>query len=116
MSMDKDTAKSWYQKLVATIPELALKGATTPYTSLNGNMYSYLGDNGLALRLPTDARTVFLATYVTTLYVSHGVTQKEYVTVPDTLLEKTAELQQYFAASFEYAKTLRPKPTTKRKR
>ncbi len=115
MGMDKDTAKTWYQKLVATIPEVTLKGATTPYTSLNGNMYTYLGDNGLALRLPAEARAEFLATYGTTLYVTHGVTQKEYVTVSDSLLEKTQELQKYFALSYEYAKTLKPKPTTRKR-
>jgi hypothetical protein len=36
---------------------------------------------------------------------------KEYVTVPDGLLEKTKELQKYFEMSYEYAKTLKPKAT-----
>jgi hypothetical protein len=78
-------------------------------------MYSYLGENGLALRLPSQARTEFLTTYRATLYVAHGVTQKEYVTVPDTVLENTSELQKYFSASFEYAKTLKPKPTRRKR-
>jgi len=37
--------------------------------------------------------------------------QKEYVTVPTDLLAKTDELAPYFQVSFDYAKTLRPKPT-----
>jgi hypothetical protein len=46
-----------YEKLVATNPKIERKGATVPYTSLNGNMFSYLSKAGkLALRLPTEPR------------------------------------------------------------
>ena len=38
---------------------------------------------------------------------------KEYVTVPEGLLPKTKELEEYFKASYDYAKTLKPKPTRK---
>lgn len=30
----------WYEKLVATNPSVERKGATHPYTSLNGHMFS----------------------------------------------------------------------------
>ena len=96
---------------MATIQEAQLKGAKMPYTSMNGNMYSYLGENGVALRLPASAREEFLATYQTTLYHAHGIIQKEYVTVPRDLLAKTDELGPYFQVSFDYAKTLKPKAT-----
>jgi hypothetical protein len=49
--------------------------------------------------------------YQTTLYHAHGIVQKEYVTVPAELLVKTDELAPYFQASFDYAKTLKPKAT-----
>jgi hypothetical protein len=50
-----------YEKLVATNPNVELKGATVPYTSLNGHMFSYLSKEGkLALRLPADERAAFL--------------------------------------------------------
>ena len=46
-----------YEQLVATIPGLARKGDTVPYTSVNGHMFSYLTKAGtLALRLPKEAR------------------------------------------------------------
>ena len=109
--MDFDEARERYAELVATIHEAQLKGAKMPYTSMNGNMYSYLGENGVGLRLPVDAREEFLARYQTTLYHTHGIVQKEYVTVPAELLVQTGELAPYFRASFEYAKTLRPKAT-----
>jgi hypothetical protein len=109
--VDFEEAQGRYADLVATIRDAQLKGAKMPYTSMNGNMYSYLGENGLALRLPADARDEFLAKYQTTLYHAHGIVQKEYVTVPAELLAKTDELAAYFRVSFDYAKTLKPKAT-----
>lgn len=104
-----------YEKLVATNPDVERKGATHPYTSLNGNMFSYLHPRGaVALRLPADEREKFLKKYKTTLFEAYGVIQKEYVTVPDDLLTKTKELQKYFEISYQYAQTLKPKPTKKK--
>jgi TfoX/Sxy family transcriptional regulator of competence genes len=39
---------------------------------------------------------------------------KEYVTVPKELLENTKELHHYLELSYEYVKTLKPKPTKKK--
>ena len=48
-----------YELLVATLPGVERKGATVPYTSVNGHMFSYLSKTGkLALRLPTELRYV----------------------------------------------------------
>lgn len=83
-----------------------------PYTSLNGNMFSFLSATGsLALRLPPAVREEFIKKYQTKLYEAHGTVLKEYAVVPDKLLANTAELQQYFDSSFQYAKTLEPKST-----
>src|SRR5580658_8514940 len=87
-----------YEKLVATIPEIPRKGAAVPYTSLNGNMFSYLHASGaMALRLPEGEREKFLAKYKTTLFAAYGMVQKEYVTVPDSLLANTSKLKPYFS-------------------
>jgi hypothetical protein len=106
-----------YEKLVATLPGVPRKGATVPYTSVNGHMFSYLSKAGtLGLRLPEEARDAFLKKYKTTLCKQYGVVQKEYVEVPDSLLKKTAELKKFFAISFEYVSSLKPKPTTRKKK
>ncbi len=106
-----------YEKLVATHPKAELKGDTIPYTSLNGNMYSYFSkDNFVALRLGEDVREEFIKKYKTTLAVAYGIIQKEYVAVPDNLLKKTAELKKYFALSYEYASGLKPKATKRAKK
>jgi hypothetical protein len=105
-----------YEKLVAANPGVERRGATHPYTSLNGHMFSCLHPSGsLALRLPEDQREKFLKKYKTTLFESYGVVQKEYVTVPDSLLKNTKELQKYFALSYRYVQTLKPKATKKKR-
>jgi hypothetical protein len=105
-----------YKKLVATVPGVPLKGATVPYTSVNGHMFSYLSKSGkLELRLPEEAREAFLKKYNAALSKQYGVVQKEYVEVPEALLEKTSELQEYFGISFAYVSSLKPKPTTRKK-
>ena len=101
-----------YERLVRAVPGIDRKGASMPYTSLNGNMFSYLESDGtLALRLPTAVREEFMDRYKTGLHVGRGVVQKEYVDVPASLLANTAELTPYFAESVGYAKSLKPKPT-----
>lgn len=103
-----------YERLVATQPEVERKGAGVPYTSVNGNMFSYLHASGsVALRLPKGVREEFLGKYGSKLFEAYGIVQKEYVTVADPLLGDTIELAPYFAMSYEYAKSLKPKPTKK---
>ncbi len=105
-----------YEKLVATQPDVERKGAAVPYTSVNGNMFSYLTKDGtLALRLPAGAREAFLAKHKTKLVEAYGIVQKEYVSVPAALLAKTAELKKHFAESYAYASSLKPKATTRPK-
>jgi hypothetical protein len=105
-----------YDQLVATLPHMERKGATTPYTSWNGHMFSFLAlDGSLGLRLPQEARDRFLKHYQTTLVEAHGTIMKEYVAVPGDLLQQTQELQPYFALSFEYVQTLKPNAPKKGK-
>jgi TfoX/Sxy family transcriptional regulator of competence genes len=104
-----------YDQLIATNPEIKRKGVTNPYTSVNGHMFTHLSKTGtLGIRLPKDEREAFLEKYNTSLYESYGAIMKEYVTVPDDLLENTDELKGYLNLSFAYTKSLEPKPTRKK--
>ena len=99
-----------YDKLIASNPEIERKGVTNPYTSFNGHMFTHLSKTGsMGLRLPKNEREAFLEKYETTLYESYGAIMKEYVLVPDRLLENTSELMNYLDISYEYIKTLKPK-------
>ena len=103
-----------YDKLIATIPEIERKGDTVPYTSLNGNMFSYLHNDGtLALRLSEKDRADFIKKHNAELMRAYGIVQKEYVAVPEKVLADTKEMKKYLKLSFEYAKTLKPKPAKK---
>jgi hypothetical protein len=103
-----------YDALVATIPEVERKGAANPYTALNGNMFTLLhASRSLAIRLPEDKRKEFLKKHKATLFEAYGAVIQEYVAVPDSLLKNPKELRKYFQISYEYAKTLKPKPTKK---
>jgi len=105
-----------FDKLVASSPFAVRKGDTIPYASLNGHMYSYFSKDGfLALRLPESDRATFLEKYNTTLVLAYGIIQKEYITVPDSLLAATDELKPWFDISYAYVSKLKPKPTSKKK-
>jgi hypothetical protein len=104
-----------YQKLVMATPGIEAKsnfGAA--YTAVNGNMYSMISKYGVVgIRLPEPARSAFLEKYDAQIFRADPAwpPNKEYVAVPDDLLKKTATLKPVLAASFAFAKTLKPKAT-----
>ena len=99
-----------YEKVVTTIPEVKRKGKTMPYTSHNGHMFSLFTKEGkLALRLPDDDREAFVKKYGTEPVVQYGAVMKEYVEIPQELLQDTDELKRYFELSYQHIDTLKPK-------
>ena len=113
--MERSAALAFYDALIATNAAVERKGATVPYTSLNGHMFSALHKDGtVALRLPEAERSKFLKKYKTSLASHYGVVQPEYVVVPDALLAKTRELKPYFDASYKYVAGLKPKGKAKK--
>jgi len=114
--MSNDEKIACFDKLFASCPFAVRKGDTIPYTSVNGHMYSYFSKDGfLALRLPEPERAACLTKYNTNLVLAYGIIQKEYVTVPDSLLAATDELKPYFEISYAYVSKLKPKPASKKK-
>jgi TfoX/Sxy family transcriptional regulator of competence genes len=104
-----------YEKLIATMSGLERKGDVNPYTAINGNMFTLLHQSErLAIRLPEDKRQEFLKKHKTKLFEAYGAVMKEYVAVPDALLKNTKELKKYVEFSYEYAKTLKQKPSRKK--
>ena len=105
-----------YKKLINTVPGIELKGATIPYTSHNGHMFTFLDKEGkLALRLPADDRQEFMQKFKTSLFQAHGTVLKEYVEVPEKILDDTRMLQAYLKKSFSYVDSLKPKATKRSK-
>ena len=99
-----------YLDLIATIPELEAKGATTGYTSHNGHMFTFLSNEGdFGIRLPDEAREEFLKEFDALLFKQYGKYLREYVEVPYKLMKETEILKKYLKISYEYIKTLKPK-------
>ena len=111
----RDERIAAYERLIASVPGAERKGAKLPDTSMNGNMYSILDEDGVvALRLPPADRTAFMQTYGATVQVAYGHVRPEYVSVPNAVLQDTVTFAPWFARSHAYAATLKPKATTRR--
>jgi hypothetical protein len=110
-----DDSLAAYDRLIATVPGLERKGATMPYTSVNGNMFSFLDQSGvLALRLSAVDRQGFIAAFDAGLHEAHGHVMQEYVAVPPGLLGSVDALAPWFVASWTNASSLKPKATTRK--
>jgi len=105
-----------YDRLIAAAPGVERKGATLPYTSRNGHMFSFLAPDGtLALRLPPDERRAFMERHGAGLHVAHGRVMREYVSVPDELVADTEALRPWFLAAVSSVASRKPKTTTRRR-
>ena len=71
---------AWYEKLVATNPKVERKGATMPYTSLNGHMFSLLTRE---LRAEPAGVTLFYAGLVGMIAASERCAGNVSQKVPD---------------------------------
>ena len=104
-----------YQSLLDSVPGVAEKSNFgSAYTAVNGNMYSMISKHGIVgIRLPEPERAAFMARYATDLFRGDPSwpPAKEFVAVPDDLLERTDELAPYLERSLAYALTLKPKAT-----
>jgi TfoX/Sxy family transcriptional regulator of competence genes len=105
-----------YDKLIENLPGIERKGATMPYTSINGHMFTFISAQGkIGIRLPEKEREEFLKKYKTTLFHTQGTILKEYITVPDNLLTNSRTLRKYVEISYAFVKSLKPKPGKKKK-
>ena len=97
-------------------PKIERKGANNPYTSVNGNMFSHVNKDGeVGLRLSKEDRERFIEEHDSAPLTSYGAVMREYVVVPESVLENERLFQSYLDKSFEYACSLKPKPTKKNK-
>jgi len=107
-------ALTLYKAVVASNPEVEVKGAANPYTSRNGHMFSFLDVEGsMALRLSKEMGEEFMAAYESGPVIQYGSVMNGYVSIPDTLLGDPAQLQEWFNKSHHWIGTLEPKPTKK---
>jgi hypothetical protein len=103
-----------YEELVTSIEGVERKGAANPYTSRNGHMTSFLDKAGeVSIRLGKADREEFIETYDSRISVQYGSQMKEFVVMPDSMLEDVDEAREWFVKSWDWVGTLEPKPTKK---
>ena len=113
-SMDAERVAR-YDKHIAAHPEIERKGAANPYTSVNGHMFSCLNKEGhVALRMSKDDKALFEEEYKTPPFISYNTVMKEYVNVPDEVFHSDVLFQKYLNISFDWVRSLKPKPTTRK--
>ncbi|MFK8038206.1 MAG: hypothetical protein AB8B74_07960 [Crocinitomicaceae bacterium] len=79
-------------------------------------MFSFLSKEGeVGLRLSEDERNAFIQNFNSQLMMQHGRVMKEYVLIPDGVLQDTEKLFEYLDKSFNYVSKLNPKPSKKKK-
>jgi TfoX/Sxy family transcriptional regulator of competence genes len=106
----------FYDNLIGNNPEIERKGKTTSYTSINGHMFSFLSKEGImGLRLSKNDREDFTQKFKGNLMKQHGRIMKEYVEIPNDLLQNTEQLNKYLTKSLNYVSQLKPKPTKNKK-
>ena len=99
-----------YDQLILSNSDIERKGKTTPYTSMNGHMFSFIAKDGtMGLRLSKEDRASFFEKFDSQLMEQHGRTMKEYVIIPDSLLLDTTAMTKYLNQSLVYVKSLKPK-------
>ncbi len=113
--MNRDQKLALYEKCIEAFPKIKMKGKRTAYTSVNGHMFSFLAvDAIMAIRLCKEDQRDFIATYSTEPVIQYGSTMKDYVDIPDKVLQETSLMSSYIQRSYEYISSLEPK-STKRK-
>jgi len=104
-----------YDALIAACPGVERRGASMPYTSMNGHMFSFLMPDGtLALRLPSPERERFMTDHGGDIVEQHGRVLKEYVAIPTDLFARADALAPQFARSRDHVASLKPAPSRRK--
>ena len=112
--MDRKEKLALYEALV-TEQSLTLKGKATAYTSMNGNMFSFLAPDGtLAFRLSKEDQAAFEVEHGPSEVRQYNSVMRGYVGISDDMLSDAEKLNSVFAKCVQNAKTLKPKPTKKK--
>lgn len=111
-----DETLSCYLEVVRDYDDLKVKGKAMPYTSMNGNMFSFLDKEGtLCLRMSDDDRKAFVQRHNALQVIQYGAVMRGYVPLPPAITQDAAALRHEFKKCYANARTLKPKPTTKKK-
>ena len=91
-----------FDDIVELCPGIERKGKTMPYTSANGYMFSLLNkDAELGFRFHKEDCKIFMEKHQTGIFKSHGAIMKDYVLIPENMLQEKELLADYLNKSFK---------------
>ena len=100
--MTRDKLLVIYNEVIS-LANLERKGKTMPYTSANGYMFSLINkDDEMGIRLSKADTIEFDTKYGAEPFKSHGATMREYVLIPEALLQDQTTLVKYLEKGYKY--------------
>ena len=99
-----------YKDVIDLTESSELKGKNMLYTSTNGYMYSLMNKMGqLGFRLSKEDQKEFDKKHGAEPFKSHGATMRDYVLIPEGLLDDKKILAAWLTRARNYVSTLKPK-------
>jgi len=96
-----------YRDLVERFFDDKVKGKANPYTSMNGNMFSFLDKAGvICLRMSKEDRIAYSGEFGTGDVIQYGSVMRGYVAIPEDRLLDPDTLVDVFNACLKNAKAL----------
>ncbi len=96
-----------YRELVERFFQDRVKGKANPYTSMNGNMFSFLDKAGIVcLRMSKEDRIAYAEEFGTDEVIQYGSVMRGYVALPAERLADPDGLEEVFAACLTFARSL----------
>lgn len=109
-------SKDDYAALAETYWCLPIQGKANPYTSMNGNMFSFLSKEGaICLRLSSANQSAYWDAHGGEPVTQYGSVMKGYVALSDDVLSDADLSARWFAQCLDDAKALPVKPTKKKR-
>ena len=105
-----------FEKALKSLPEAERrKMFGYPCSFVNGQMFTGLHQENLILRLPEDERREFLKIKEAKPFEPMpGRVMREYVVVPQSILNSETQLRIWLEKAFAFAKSLPPKPSKRK--
>lgn len=114
--MQEKSGLERYEALVARYFDDKVKGKANRYTSMNGNMYSFLDKDGtIYLRLSEKGKKAFNTANGTSDVIQYGAVMRGYIAIPEAFYANDDQIDAVFAECLENARNLPAKPTKKKK-
>jgi hypothetical protein len=96
-----------YNEIVAQADRFERKGKTMPNTSANGYMFSLLNKAGqIGIRLPKSEQETFINVYESGPFYSHGAKMKDYVLIPNELLDQPEKMLKLLDLAYDFVSGL----------